>query len=43
MPLHFVHDEFAESECDAIVYAATSAALSEGAAPAPGRPAETAP
>ncbi len=36
MPLHFVHDELAESECDAIVYAGTSGALAEGAAPAPG-------
>lgn len=40
MPLHFVHDELAESECDAIVYAGTPAALSEGAAPAPGVTAE---
>ncbi|MBR7189743.1 MAG: macro domain-containing protein, partial [Oscillospiraceae bacterium] len=36
MPLRFVLDDIAESECDTIVYAATAAALSEGAAPAPG-------
>ena len=40
MPLRFVHDELAESECDAIVYAGTSGAISEGAAPAPGFTAE---
>ena len=36
MPLRFVLDDIAESECDTIVYASTAAALSEGAAPAPG-------
>ena len=36
MSLRFVLDDIAESECDAIVYAATPAALAEGAAPAPG-------
>ena len=36
MPLRFVLDDIAESECDAIVYAATPEALSQGAAPAPG-------
>ena len=36
MPLRFVLDDIAESECDTIVYAATAAALSDGAAPAPG-------
>ena len=36
MPLRFVLDELSESECDAIVYAATPKALSEGTEPAPG-------
>ncbi len=36
MPLHFVLDDPAESECDAIVYAGTPDALAKGAAPAPG-------
>ena len=36
MPLHFVLDDIAESECDAIIYSATPEALSQGADPAPG-------
>ena len=40
MPLRFVLDDIAESECDAIVYAATPEALSRGADPAPGFTAE---
>ena len=36
MPLRFVLDDIAESECDAIVYAAVPSALEAGCAPAPG-------
>ena len=36
MPLRFVLDDIAESECDAVIYAATPEALDAGAAPAPG-------
>lgn len=36
MPLRFVLDDIAESECDAVIYAATPEALAAGAAPAPG-------
>ena len=36
MPLRFVLDTLEESECDAIVYAGTAAALAEGTDPAPG-------
>ena len=40
MPLRFVKDDIAESECDAIIYAATPEALENGAPPAPGTTAE---